>query len=88
MRYMSLAESPVDGNLIPCLVPVLTEQCIRGYYLYYDILPKTPKTYLQAFYKANAGFIQSALSGLNLFYHCAHKGAMFIDDGSALQRCG
>ena len=47
-------------------------------------LLKTPKTYLQAFYKADAGFILSALSGLNLFNHHAHKGAMFIDDGSTI----
>ena len=69
---MSLAESPADRVSIPCLVPVLSEQCIRGCYLYYDNLLTTP-TYLQAFYKADAGFIQSALGGLNLFYHRAHK---------------
>ena len=43
-------------------------------------------TYLQAFYKADAGFIQSALGGLNLFYHHAHKGAVFINDRRTLQR--
>ena len=84
---MSLTESRADGNLIPCPVLSFTGQCTRGYYLYYDNLLKTPKTYLQAFYKADAGFIQSTFSGLNLFNHHAHKGMMFVDDGSALQRC-
>ena len=72
-------------NLIPCLVLSFTEQCIRGYYLYHDILPRTHKTYLKASYEADTGFVQSILSGLNLLNHRTHEGTVFINDGGTLQ---
>ena len=77
---------PVIINVIPCPVLSFTEQCIRGYYLYYDTLPKTHKTYLKTSYEVDTGFIQSTLSGLNLLNHRAHQGTVFINDGGALQR--
>ena len=83
---MSSSESPANIDLILCPVLSLTEQCIRGYYLYHETLPKTHKTYLKASYEADTGFIQSTLSGLNLLNHRTHKGTVFIDDGGAFQR--
>ena len=83
---MSLSESPANINLILCPVLSFTEQCIRGYYLYHDTLPKTHKTYLKASYEADTGFIQSTLSGLNLPNHRTHEGTVFIHDGGTLQR--
>ena len=73
-------------NLIPCPVLSFTEQCIKGYYLYHDILPETHKTYLKASYEADTGFDQSTLSGLNLLNHHTHEGTVFINDRSTLQR--
>ena len=82
---MSFTESPAKWIFDPLSGSLsFTRQCIRGYYSYYDNLQRFLKTYLKAFYKAKAGFIQSALSGLNLFNHGTHEGVMFIDDGRIL----
>ena len=82
---MSFTESPVKWKFDPLSGSLsFIGQCIRGYYSYYDNLQRFLKTYLKAFYKAKARFIQSAFSGLNLFNHCVHEGAMFIDDGRTL----